>query len=330
MRKVLLSVMAIVLVANAYSQITITANDLPSISDEHLRDSLDIRSNTPNTFSTLFSDPNNTFWDASWMKGGDMDTIEFFDPVGTIYEDSFPAANMVMSWDFDFVMNKGNDGLNILGLGIEGEVRSFDSAVSYTPVPFGFTDKVTSKGVANFPFLIYQVSVQLERALDVFNYGTLKMPNDTIYNVLAVNATTEFSNLVISDTDTLSNSTEYEYAVEFYSKEFGFPILRVVLDEADKLTPISLEFIDLTTPTGINNSSAATLSIFPNPAKGAFSISSTSVIERVSVFNLTGQSVLEKQVNANTFDILSLPKGMYLVQVELLNGETRIEKMVVE
>jgi photosystem II stability/assembly factor-like uncharacterized protein len=87
-------------------------------------------------------------------------------------------------------------------------------------------------------------------------------------------------------------------------------------------------------PVGIHeNPQPASLNIYPNPAKDNFTISSPSLtsITQLSIFNVNGEKVLEKNVRdtETQIDISALPQGVYFVQ---LQNEKMVEvgKMVKE
>lgn len=74
----------------------------------------------------------------------------------------------------------------------------------------------------------------------------------------------------------------------------------------------------LTDPTlGINNFESSSFAAYPNPVKDVLTIDYKTNISTVSVFNLLGQQVIEKAVNANhsQIDMAHLPSGTYMVKV---------------
>lgn len=77
------------------------------------------------------------------------------------------------------------------------------------------------------------------------------------------------------------------------------------------------------------NLTSNNISIFPNPAINDLTISATESIERVSVYSLTGQLVIDKALNTNedTLDVSQLTTGMYLVQI-MSNGKSETKKFI--
>lgn len=62
--------------------------------------------------------------------------------------------------------------------------------------------------------------------------------------------------------------------------------------------------------------------IYPNPVKDVLNLSYDQEISTIAIYNLLGQEVLTKSINANetTIDVAQLPSGTYLVKVFSMNG----------
>lgn len=71
------------------------------------------------------------------------------------------------------------------------------------------------------------------------------------------------------------------------------------------------------------------ITLFPNPAINDLTISSREVIENVNVYNLSGQVVLQKSVNAtqDLVDVSNLTSGIYLMQLTS-NGQSVTKKFI--
>ncbi len=67
---------------------------------------------------------------------------------------------------------------------------------------------------------------------------------------------------------------------------------------------------------------------FPNPVRNELNISSKSDLRNISVYNLSGQLVLNSKSTSKKLDTSSLSAGIYLVKVELKNGQTETFKIV--
>lgn len=82
--------------------------------------------------------------------------------------------------------------------------------------------------------------------------------------------------------------------------------------------------------TGISDSEAGNLKIYPNPSSGHFSIEGRNEFVNVRVFNAFGEEVYDQGVNLPAqINISDQPKGVYFVRMET-NESFKIEKMVIQ
>jgi endonuclease I len=72
------------------------------------------------------------------------------------------------------------------------------------------------------------------------------------------------------------------------------------------------------------------LKVYPNPTTDSFALQSKDLIQKVEIYNLTGQLInTYNNINNNTYNVTGLAKGVYLVTAYTKNGkETR--KVVVQ
>ena len=80
---------------------------------------------------------------------------------------------------------------------------------------------------------------------------------------------------------------------------------------------------------GIDNAQESAFSIFPNPTSNAVTITTASTTGNVSVYNMQGQLVLKKAINASitTLDVSHLCQGVY--QLQYSNGARQQQAKVV-
>ena len=76
-------------------------------------------------------------------------------------------------------------------------------------------------------------------------------------------------------------------------------------------------------------------SLYPNPAKGLFTIKSSdeNLATKIDLFDLSGKLLLTKKLEnnpENTIATTSLSKGMYLVTLETKNGTSYTTKLIIE
>lgn len=66
--------------------------------------------------------------------------------------------------------------------------------------------------------------------------------------------------------------------------------------------------------------------VFPNPTSDVIQVNSSVEVTKTIVFDITGKQV--KTVRHSTIDITELPSGMYILELEFLNGIKTTEKII--
>lgn len=77
---------------------------------------------------------------------------------------------------------------------------------------------------------------------------------------------------------------------------------------------------------GVNDLEKTDFNFYPNPVKDELNIISKSDVKNVSIYNVSGQSVMNsksKKINTS-----ALPKGVYIVRAKLANGQIETFKIV--
>ena len=80
---------------------------------------------------------------------------------------------------------------------------------------------------------------------------------------------------------------------------------------------------------GTNDNTIEGFSFYPNPATDAINLSSTENIERVTIYNILGQKVIDQDINATSsqLNVSNLVTGAYLMQVSV-DGKTATYKVL--
>lgn len=81
--------------------------------------------------------------------------------------------------------------------------------------------------------------------------------------------------------------------------------------------------------TGLNKTTAAKLTLYPNPAKNNLSVSSGATILKAEIYNLAGERVQVSETPSKTINTRHLTKGIYLVKVHTDQGiiKQKIQKL---
>lgn len=82
-------------------------------------------------------------------------------------------------------------------------------------------------------------------------------------------------------------------------------------------------------PLGIKEFDSSSISMYPNPSNNWVTIDSKEIIDSVSIVNVLGQIVLNKEVNNTSFtlDISNLNSGQYFVNI-ISNNNKLVKKLV--
>ena len=68
-------------------------------------------------------------------------------------------------------------------------------------------------------------------------------------------------------------------------------------------------------------------SLTPNPVTNTLFVNGKNIYA-VSILTLAGQNILESKTNERLFNLTQLPAGMYLCQVQFMNGMVQSSKFV--
>lgn len=85
--------------------------------------------------------------------------------------------------------------------------------------------------------------------------------------------------------------------------------------ETDYGYSTTVDSLTITGILGVDQFSKPTISFYPNPAENVLNFSSDEIVSGIEVFNLLGQKVMERKVNATEgqVDISNLASGNYVV-----------------
>ena len=110
-------------------------------------------------------------------------------------------------------------------------------------------------------------------------------------------------------------NTDYYFLIHAYGGDTGNYIINLECD------PV----------LGVEENALMDFSYYPNPTSDVLTLKNNKLIERVSIYNLIGQSVMEYQVDALNFqiDTSNLSTGAFFMKV-YINGQVGIYKIIKE
>ncbi|MDX1476205.1 MAG: T9SS type A sorting domain-containing protein [Saprospiraceae bacterium] len=90
-----------------------------------------------------------------------------------------------------------------------------------------------------------------------------------------------------------------------------------IFDQADTNTVIAVvESTFETGTTSVRDARASEIKIYPNPATSYFRVFNDDAIDRIMIYSVVGNPVLDiKAVDGGQYNISGLPQGMYLVRM---------------
>lgn len=134
----------------------------------------------------------------------------------------------------------------------------------------------------------------------------------------------------------------YDFAVGFAhdsSHQSSFKPYRSVIELKSQMNSVqqfynSRNFSCLDETVAISRQALKPFVIYPNPASGSLTIEGNFEIERVKLYSLSGQQILNKKLNAHHKVKVNLPqdvaKGIYLVHIISHDQTVKVRKVMIE
>lgn len=173
------------------------------------------------------------------------------------------------------------------------------------------------------PLVIKNYELIIKNEAVVNNWQTLQEVNVSHFNIQYSNSSIEFSTVKTvaaknKNYNTYSTHTNPPSGVRGYYR----------IEAVDKDGTITYSKV---LPFTVN-STPFTLNIFPNPAKNKIVVQSTKM-QQITLTDIAGRVIKTIPVNAANnieINIAHLPRGMYVVQVQYINGSRKLEKFIVD
>ncbi len=98
----------------------------------------------------------------------------------------------------------------------------------------------------------------------------------------------------------------------------------------DNCLAINIIRTNNSTSTSLSEASNLSITISPNPTSDILTIQGNDQIEKVELYNLQGQLMLQQKYSSNDIElsVAELTNGLYMVNVHLLNGNTLVKKFL--
>ena len=129
-----------------------------------------------------------------------------------------------------------------------------------------------------------------------------------------------------------TTSTALQGLVEFTPNTSGVYYFGFNAYSAANQFYLFVDDISVVETLGTSDFESNKFTFYPNPVKDVLNIGYAKTITKVNLFNILGQEVLAKTINADQsqVDMSNLPKGTYLVKVTAENGAVKTIKVIKE
>lgn len=131
-----------------------------------------------------------------------------------------------------------------------------------------------------------------------------------------------FSNLVTTNNTCDSQSqTEFETTYfSFLNEESQTYISFLTEINLDIATPLEYEMQFYNDVMGVDEFTAAEITIFPNPVNNMLYVTTNHNIEKMAVFTVTGTKILDANIAEGFITVSALPTGIYYLEIKTEDG----------
>jgi hypothetical protein len=337
MKHIYLLIILGVLSLSIRAQITIISADLPAIGTMVINAVDTITPVSPGNPGT------NQVWDLSNLVVSRYDTIVYLPPEGIIGYEWAPGSNIVYDFSkagtcegctpvYNYVFADQNDfGLLFTGtqtqLLFEGGFTLyihwyFTGGRFQVLLPLNYGDNLVNSHISEAHQAIYYEGALVDSSMTVFNdnytitadaSGTMITPYNTFQVIRIKDVTTSHayhyileSNEWVLDWEEIETKTDYRWYTNDYflvgycdgdDKGGGFTFFKSETVVGTSLQPFAKD-----------------ISVYPNPATESITVESTSVPDRVEIYNIQG-SLVSTKLNSETISVSDLGPGIYFLKV---------------
>lgn len=155
--------------------------------------------------------------------------------------------------------------------------------------------------------------------------------SDNQFSINVANTGVQAIEITTGDTDFKTYKLDLSESPDWVGTELsGFNFRTGATDDASTGTgDIIIDYVKFTSEVLANDELSKAelqISIYPNPASDLLTIESSSKINNVRIFDITGKEVLN--TNNTSIDISKLKRGVYALKVSLDNNETNVSRFI--
>jgi len=314
MKKIYLSLAAVILTSVSFSQSSLTSTDLNPVIGE--------------TFTINqggYVDPgasgNNVTWDLSTLASTSNYAISIDAP-----NSNQPSTNMTFNYANQVYNYSNNDvnGQETYAQLASGVTISFSNPMKTVMFPINLSLNATDAFAANFTSQGFPFVRSGSSTFVCDGYGTLITPDRTINNVYRVKLNQVFSDVYSGGT--INYSTE-SYA--WYTAGFHCQIASVTTTTNDIQGTTQYGEYSNVGNLGVEMIKDDLISSYPNPVLNLLNLDLKENVSKIEIQNLNGQ--IEKEIiplsTKLSVDMENLNSGMYLIIVYSENGNKSISKI---
>ncbi len=356
MRKTFYSLLLALIAGVFTAKAQITQADMPAIGSTY---EYKVDTNSTTYFSPGSAGSGQT-WNFSFTAANADSTLieKYLDPANTPYANDFSTAtiavqlNNVNAYGYARASSSMIEDLGMAGDFVAGAPTlpptsfmpdglmrmTFPANVGTSFSDHGYvsiTWQNISVGSPLDPLDELTVNLHIWKTVDVDGSGDLTINGQTWTNVIRYRIKEETKDSVWVTKAPLVNNMLYRnthdstVTYRWYSKTLRNDVLRVTYDGTEQNVQ-SIEYTTATPTTGIISLSEAGIIVYPNPAKDFLNITdSKKIIRNVSVKNLLGQN-MEATYSNGQVNVENLPSGMYILEINDLNGNKITSKFIKE
>ncbi len=308
-----LSVLAAMLSISALAQPVIQASDINYVIGEsytlHLCD-----------WESAGSSGANQTWDFSDVSENNTASIGLVAPSASAAASNFPQANVAayvpVQETYQF-FSANSSASAYYGLAVPGTTIPYSNGeVFFTyPLTYSNTNNDLFGGTFNSGGYNWTRTGTINSEVD--GYGTLITPAGTYTNVLRVKIEEDYDDEP-TGVPQVQNTTSEVY--HWYKAGIHYPIAVNTSLTSGGFPQYLFQFVDAT--TGIEESDAVQLAVYPNPATEILNVVNDQfVAAQYEIVDVMGREVLNGTLNSKRIDVNSLKNGSYFLRTTSTDGE---------